>query len=128
MKESTIERKLVQGVKALGGRVYKFVSPGNAGVPDRMVVLPGGRITFVELKTETGRLSKVQRFQIGQLEKLGCDVRVLRGADAVQRFLNQEIRHQAWLRGEPPPNDGSVWTFSGSLHRVETEGGDENEI
>ena len=46
MKESEIEARLVRGVKALGGVAYKFVSPGNVGVPDRLVVLPGGRVIF----------------------------------------------------------------------------------
>lgn len=58
MKESEIEARLVRGVKALGGVAYKFVSPGNVGVPDRLVVLPGGRVIFVELKAEGGRLSR----------------------------------------------------------------------
>ena len=57
MRESDIERRLVQGVKKLGGRAYKFVSPGNVGVPDRLVVLPGGIVLFVEVKAPDGRLS-----------------------------------------------------------------------
>lgn len=89
MKESAIEAKLRDGIRKLGGRAYKFISPGNAGVPDRMVILPGGKIVFVELKTESGRLSSVQKFQIGQMEAMGCDVRVLYGADDVSWFLKQ---------------------------------------
>ena len=50
MLEKDIETKLRNKVKALGGRAYKFVSPGNSGVPDRLVVLPGGKIGFAELK------------------------------------------------------------------------------
>ena len=88
MTEAAIERKLVQGVKALGGRAYKFVSPGNAGVPDRMVVLPGGRIIFVELKTTTGRLSPVQKFQLGVLDRLGCRTEVLWGMEGVTWALD----------------------------------------
>ena len=88
MTEAAIERKLVQGVKALGGRAYKFVSPGNTGVPDRMVILPGGRVVFVELKTERGRLSRVQEFQIGIMERLGCEVKVLYGQEGVTWFLD----------------------------------------
>ena len=64
MKESEIEARLVRGVKALGGVAYKFVSPGNVGVPDRVVVLPGGRVIFVELKAEGGRLSPMQRLSL----------------------------------------------------------------
>lgn len=87
MKESEIEARLVRGVKALGGRAYKFVSPGNIGVPDRMVVLPGGRILFAELKTDTGRLSKMQIHQIAQLRLLGAEVWEVWGESGVADFL-----------------------------------------
>ena len=87
MREADIEARLIRGVKALGGKAYKFVSPGHGGVPDRIVILPGGRIVFVELKTETGRLSGVQRFELGCLEALGCETKVLYGLDAVNFFL-----------------------------------------
>ena len=87
MRESAIEAKLVQGVNALGGRAYKFVSPGHGGVPDRIVILPGGRIVFVELKTENGRLSGTQRYELGCLDALGCETKVLYGLDAVTYFL-----------------------------------------
>lgn len=87
MKESDVEKYLVQGVKRVGGRAYKFVSPGNSGVPDRLVVLPGGRIEFVELKTETGRLSKLQLHQIRQLNALGCATYTLYGMGDVLAYL-----------------------------------------
>lgn len=87
MKESEIEARLVRGVKAMGGRAYKFVSPGNIGVPDRMVVLPGGRILFAELKTDTGRLSKMQLHQIAQLRRLGAEVWEVWGENGVADFL-----------------------------------------
>ena len=48
--EKTIERKLVQAVHLMGGLALKFVSPGLDGVPDRVVLLPGGKAAFVELK------------------------------------------------------------------------------
>lgn len=89
MRESEIERQLVAGIKKLGGRCYKWVSPGNAGVPDRIAVLPGGRVVFIELKTETGRLSKLQEVQIRRLRELGCEVMVLRGEEAVKEFLRR---------------------------------------
>lgn len=89
MKESTIESKLRDGVKRLGGRAYKFVSPGNDGVPDRIVVMPGRMPIFVELKTESGRLSLLQKVQIDRLKKLGQDVRVLYGMKEVEGFLQQ---------------------------------------
>lgn len=88
MKESQIEARLVQGVKALGGRAYKFVSPGNIGVPDRLVILPGGRILFAELKAEGGRLSRMQEHQIGELRRLGAEVWTVWGTNGVRDFLD----------------------------------------
>lgn len=90
VRERDVETRLRQGVHRLGGKAYKFTSPGNTGVPDREVILPGGRIFFVELKTERGRTSPVQQAQIRALRKLGCEVRVLYGMQDVENFL-QEI-------------------------------------
>lgn len=87
MFEKDIERKLVAGVRKLGGRAYKWVSPGNDGVPDRIVVLPGMRPVFVELKAEGGRLSALQKVQIRCLLDMGQDVRVLKGIQEVEQFL-----------------------------------------
>lgn len=83
-----MEARLVRGVKAVGGVAYKFVSPGSVGVPDRLVVLPGGKIVFVELKAEDGRLSRMQVYQNAQLRGLGADVRVVKGAAGVEEFLD----------------------------------------
>lgn len=87
MKESQIERHLVDGVKRLGGMCLKFVSPGTLGVPDRLIITATGRIIFAELKTETGRLAKIQRYTIGEMQKRGADVRVVRGLDEVKELL-----------------------------------------
>ena len=87
MSESSIERHLVEGVKKLGGMCVKFVSPGTPGVPDRQNITATGRIIFAELKTETGRLSKIQRYTVEQMQKRGADVRVVKGLDAVKALL-----------------------------------------
>ena len=50
MRENEIEAKLVKAVKDVGGVCWKFTSPGTAGVPDRIVLMPSGRIGFVEVK------------------------------------------------------------------------------
>ncbi|MGN7309247.1 VRR-NUC domain-containing protein, partial [Bacillus subtilis] len=63
MKESQIESYLRDKIKALGGIAYKFVSPGNSGVPDRMVLLPKGRTVFVELKAPGKKPTKLQLVQ-----------------------------------------------------------------
>lgn len=89
MREKDIEQKLTQGVKRLGGRAYKWTSPGNDGVPDRIVIIPGRPPVFVELKTETGRLSPLQKIQIKRLQDLGQDARVLYGLQQVEEFLTE---------------------------------------
>ena len=87
MLERDVEKILVKGVRDLGGKAYKFTSPGNDGVPDRLIVLHG-LIEFVELKQDNGRLSPLQRVQISRLEKMGAPVYVLYGEYAVRRYLD----------------------------------------
>ena len=87
MKESQIERRLVEGVKRLGGMCLKFVSPGTLGVPDRIIITAKGRVIFIELKTETGRITKIQRYVIGEMQKRGADARVVKGIDEVKELL-----------------------------------------
>lgn len=87
MTEKQIEAKLVHGVKTLGGRAYKFVSPGNVGVPDRIVFLPGGHVLLAELKTETGELSRMQKHQISVLQNIGAEVWVVWGEAGMLSFL-----------------------------------------
>ena len=71
MNEKIIERKLRETVKKLGGICPKFVSPGLDGVPDRLVLLPMGRIAFVELKAPGKKMRPIQLRRKKQLESLG---------------------------------------------------------
>ena len=89
MKESDIETRLVRAIKAKGGLCYKFVSPGNPGVPDRIVITPDGRTIYVELKTEVGRLAAIQKWQHEELRKRGAEVRTLKGLDQVKEFVRE---------------------------------------
>ena len=99
-RERDIESRLVNGVKNLGGRAYKWVSPGNAGVPDRVVVLPGGHVLFVEVKTHNGTTRPMQRQQIKKLRQMGCSVWVLHGMDEVRDFLRMLEKHfKDWRKG-----------------------------
>ena len=71
MQEKLIEQKLVVEVKKLGGLCPKFTSPGFDGVPDRLVLLPQGKIAFVELKATGKKLRPLQVRRKRQLEQLG---------------------------------------------------------
>ena len=85
--EKRVEALLVSGVRRMGGVAYKFVSPGNSGVPDRIVLMPGGQVYFVELKREGGQLTSLQKRQITRIMKLDCRVEVLHGLVEVSNFL-----------------------------------------
>jgi hypothetical protein len=85
--ESKVERVLVSAVSRLGGVAYKFVSPSRRGVPDRLVVLPGGRIVFVEIKSSVGKLSPLQEIEIRRLRGLGARVEVVGSIEAVAEAL-----------------------------------------
>lgn len=101
MREKQIETKLVRGIHAMGGRAYKFVSPGNGGVPDRLIVLPGGRIVFAELKAESGRLSRIQQARIEELRRLGAEVFEVWGENGVHSLLDwcrEYVREEAAAR------------------------------
>ena len=89
MLEKEIERRLGEMLVRRGCIYDKFESPGNPGVPDRIVTLPGGRIIFVELKTQFGRLSKLQVWQRDRRRAIGADVRVIKGWDQAQAFVKE---------------------------------------
>ena len=89
MLEREIEAYLRDKVKATGGIAYKFVSPGNNGVPDRLVCLPGGRVAFVEMKGPKGKLTPLQERQIKKLDKLGFRTFVLNSKESVDNFIRR---------------------------------------
>lgn len=91
MNEKLIERKLREGVARLGGRAYKFSSPQNAGVFDRLVLMPGGQTWFVELKTTGKKLTPLQEVFKRQVEELGFQARLIDDEKTLNEFLN-EIR------------------------------------
>ena len=89
ISEKELEKIFVGEIKKAGGRAYKFTSPGNDGVPDRIVCMPEGGVIFVELKTDKGRLSKLQKVQIAKLEQLGQQVAVIYGLVGLAQFFMQ---------------------------------------
>ena len=89
MREQTVESKLVKAVKAKGGLTPKFVSPGFDGVPDRLALLPGGKIAFIELKAEGKTFRPLQVRRKRQLEALGFSVYCIDKPEQIGGILDE---------------------------------------
>lgn len=89
MRESTLENKLRNATKQRGGLALKFVSPGLAGVPDRLIILPSGRYGFVEVKRPGAKPRPIQELRHQQLQNLGCKVYILDHPDHITGILNE---------------------------------------
>lgn len=90
MLEAALERRFTARVKAAGGLAFKL-APTVAGIPDRMVLGPGGRLWLVELKTETGKLSPIQELWHARAAELGHDVAVLYGREQVDAWVEVHL-------------------------------------
>ena len=91
MREKTIEQHLVKAVKNSGGIAPKLVSPGFDGMPDRLVLLPAGKIGFVEVKAPGKEPRPLQVARHGLLRRLGFKVYVLDDTEQIGGILD-EIR------------------------------------
>lgn len=89
MRESEIEKRLKTGVEAKGGLCWKWTSPGLRGVPDRIVIMPGARRYFVELKAAGGFLSPHQKRRHNDLLNRGVVVYTLCSPEQVDDFLKE---------------------------------------
>lgn len=111
MRESELERKFRMLVTQAGGRAYKFISPGSSGVPDRLVVLPGGRIGFVELKRRGEALRKQQLLRHAELRRLGCYIAVVDSAECAQAVVHE-------LLAQTPQTHAPDPLFSELVNRI----------
>lgn len=89
--ERDVEDWTRKKIEQLGGVFMKWVSPGNAGVPDRIAILPGGKVYFIELKKDGETPRKLQVWQQDRLRRLGCDVRTVEGMDEARQFIEEVI-------------------------------------
>ena len=88
MQEKEVERYLREQVKKrLGGMALKFVSPGLSGVPDRGILMPGGKIAFVETKAPARKLRALQEYVCGMIGALGFEVRMVDTKAGVDAFI-----------------------------------------
>jgi len=98
MRERDIEQYLRNRAIAAGGRAFKWVSPGNNGVPDRIVMLPGGRIAFVELKAPGKKPTAIQINQQRVIEALGFPTFTIDNKEDIDKLINA----MQLLGGLPP--------------------------
>lgn len=89
MREKYIEQKLVQAVKSMGGIAPKFTSPGFDGMPDRLILLPNGKIAFAELKAPGKKPRPLQEARHNLLRRLGFKVYVIDGAEQIGSVLDE---------------------------------------
>ncbi len=87
MKEKELERKLIKAVRQSGGLTLKFVSPGMAGVPDRLLLFPGGRLAFCEVKAPGEKPRPLQAHRMEQLRKLGFRVYVVDSEEKIGAMI-----------------------------------------
>ena len=100
MRENEVEKQFVKAVRAAGGQALKFTSQSMNGVPDRLVLLLGGKCAFVELKAPGKQMRILQRKRRQQLEALGFPVFWVDRPEQIQPAINALLR---WKPGEPIP-------------------------
>lgn len=88
-RERDVESWLKKKIEGMGGRAMKFVSPSNNGVPDRIAILPGGRVWFIELKKKGEAPTELQKWQHKQLRELGCNVAVIAGRGQAETWIRE---------------------------------------
>lgn len=98
MRENEVEKQFVEAVRAAGGQALKFTSQSMNGVPDRLVLLLGGKCAFVELKAPGKQMRILQRKRRLQLEELGFPVFCVDRPEQIQPAINALLR---WNPGEP---------------------------
>lgn len=89
MRETRIEQALTAAVQARGGLCWKLTSPGTAGVPDRLIILPDGAHGFIEVKRPGGKLRPIQQHRLNQLHALDQPAYVIDQPNQIERVLDE---------------------------------------
>lgn len=93
-REVKVERALRKAAETAGGKAYKFVSPGVLGVPDRIVVIPGGLVCFVEVKAPGEKPRPSQRHVLRQLYRIGASVATVDNETTAGRLIDMMRRRR----------------------------------
>ncbi|MBD8975160.1 VRR-NUC domain-containing protein [Veillonella magna] len=89
MLEKTIEKKLREAVKKAGGIALKFVSPSYAGMPDRLILFPDGKVAFAELKAPKKKPRALQEARHRLLRSLGFRVYVIDSVEQIGGMIDE---------------------------------------
>lgn len=89
VRERDVEAHLVKRVREAGGEAYKFVSPQRRSVPDRLVLMPGGRAWFAECKAPGEKPTEAQIREHARLRALGFEVEVVDDKDLVDMWARE---------------------------------------
>lgn len=89
MSESRLEQRLKNEIERRGGKAPKFISPGMRGMPDRIILLPGGRVIFVEMKAPGETPTPLQEKRADDLRKLGFKVYCIDSVEAIDVFITE---------------------------------------
>ncbi|WP_035288027.1 VRR-NUC domain-containing protein [Clostridium sp. KNHs214] len=87
--EKSIEQALTKEVKKRGGLALKFISPGMIGVPDRLILMKGGKLAFIELKAPKKKMRPLQIKRKSQLEVLGFSVYCIDNKEQIGGVLDE---------------------------------------
>lgn len=87
--EKATERKLCEEVNKLGGWAIKLLATQVTGLPDRLILLPGGRVYFVELKSYGKKPTKIQEIVHNKIRALGFDVLIIDSKEGVNNFIER---------------------------------------
>lgn len=89
MLEREVEQALVRQVRTAGGIAPKLTSPNNAGMPDRLIILPQGKVCFIEVKAPGKKPRPLQLRQMDRLTNLGCMVRTLDHPNQIPELIHE---------------------------------------
>ena len=90
--ESSVEKHLNKRVEQLGGATRKYVSPGRAGVADRICFFPNGGLFFVEVKAEGGMETSAQCRERIRMQELGQSAIIVHGKNGVNQWIDHFIK------------------------------------
>ncbi len=94
IKERDVERYFKAQLEKRGALVFKFVSPGQIGVPDRVVLLPGGRVVFAEMKAPRAKPRPLQRAVFSRMARAGHPVYIIDSREAVKKFVEEVMPNE----------------------------------